>query len=287
MASIRGDFGKAAKSGMLSFQDIIMSVTGILIVISLLLALDIDQQPYELSRTGVSGDTDSPVASQAELSEVLDKLVRAETQLEELTVTEQTIESEGALKAEISRLEEEIARLAAKSSNQKMETDDVDSEILAKGVEIVRITSEIEELRKRLEDASGVVDEVSPRLRELENKVKQAESAVAAARLKGLKVKLVPEQSDTTKEPIIVDLSRTRALVMRFDHPHPVAAANLPEFYRIIEHFEPTKQYFVLFVRPSGADRFEQIRQAIVNSMFEVGYDAVEEDTEILLDKNN
>ena len=287
MASIRGDFGKAAKSGMLSFQDIIMSVTGILIVISLLLALEIDQQPYELSRSGVSGDTDSPVASQAELSEVLDKLVRAETRLEQLRAAEQTIESEAELKAAISRLEEEVARLAAKSSNQSLATGDTDGNLLAKGVEIVRITSEIEELRKRLDDATAVVDEESPRLRELEDKVKQAEAAVAAARLKGLKVKLVPEQSDTSKEPIIVDLSRTRAHVMRFDHPNPVSATNLPEFYRIIERFEPTKQYFVLFVRPSGADRFEQIRQAIVNSKFEVGYDAVEEDTEILLDKKN
>lgn len=287
MASIRGDFGKAAKSGMLSFQDIIMSVTGILIVISLLLALEIDQQPYDLSRSGVSGDTDSPVASQAELSEVLDKLVRAETRLEQLRAAEQTIESEAELKAAISRLEEEVARLAAKSSNQRVASGDTDGNLLAKGVEIVRITSEIDELRKRLDDASAVVDEESPRLRELEDKVKQAEAAVAAARLKGLKVKLVPEQSDTTKEPIIVDLSRTRALVMRFDHPKPVPATNLPEFYRIIERFEPTKHYFVLFVRPSGADRFEQIRQAIVNSKFEVGYDAVEEDTEILLDKKN
>ena len=64
-------------------------------------------------------------------------------------------------------------------------------------------------------------------------------------------------------------------------------ATDLPEFYRIIEQFEPTKQYFVLFVRPSGAGRFKQIRQAIVNSKFEVGYDAVEEDTKILLDKKN
>jgi hypothetical protein len=287
MASIRGDFGKAAKSGMLSFQDIIMSVTGILIVISLLLALEIDQQPYELSRSGVSGDTDSPVTSQAELSEVLDKLVRAETRLEQLRAAEQTIESEAELKAAISRLEEEVARLAAKSSNQRVASGDTDGNLLAKGVEIVSITSEIEEIRKRLDDASALVDEESPRLRELEDKVKQAEAAVAAARLKGLKVKLVPEQSDTTKEPIIVDLSRTRALVMRFDQPKPVPATNLPEFYRIIERFEPTKHYFVLFVRPSGADRFEQIRQAIVNSKFEVGYDAVEEDTEILLDKKN
>gem|GEM_PF-3495153 len=44
---------------------------------------------------------------------------------------------------------------------------------------------------------------------------------------------------------VIVDLSRTRALVMRFDSPDPKPAANLPEFYRIIEHFDPTKHYFV------------------------------------------
>jgi len=264
-----------------------MSVTGVLIVISLLLAIEIDRQPNEASPTGVSGDTDAPIASQAELSEVLDQLVRAETELELLRASEQSKVSESELEASIARLEEEVARLMSKSSVQRGSEEGADKELLAKGVAIVSITSEIEELRKKLEEAAGVVSEQAPQLRDLEAKVKQAEASVAAARLKGLKVRLVPEQSDTTKEPIIVDLSRTRAVVMRFDSPKPITAANLPEFYRIIERFEPTKQYFVLFVRPSGAGRFEQIRQAIVNSGFEVGYDAVEEDTEILLDKKN
>lgn len=264
-----------------------MSVTGILIVISLLLAIEIDRQPIEARATGVSGDADTSIASQTELSEVLDKLVRAETELEQLRASEQSRESESELKASIARLEEEVARLMSKSSVQRDSTEGTDQELLTKGVAIVRMTSEIEDLRKRLEAVSGVVSEQAPQLRGLETVVKEAEASVAAARLKGLKVRLVPEQSDTTKEPIIVDLSRTRAVVMRFDNPNPISAVNLPEFYRIIEQFEPTKQYFVLFVRPSGAGRFKQIRQAIVNSKFEVGYDAVEEDTEILLDKKN
>jgi hypothetical protein len=287
MGSIRGDFGKPTKSGFLSFQDIIMSVTGILIVISLLLAIEIDRQPIEARATGVSGDADTSIASQTELSEVLDKLVRAETELEQLRASEQSRESESELKASIARLEEEVARLMSKSSVQRDSTEGTDQELLTKGVAIVRMTSEIEDLRKRLEAVSGVVSEQAPQLRGLETVVKEAEASVAAARLKGLKVRLVPEQSDTSKEPIIVDLSRTRAVVMRFDNPNPISAVTLPEFYRIIEQFEPTKQYFVLFVRPSGAGRFKQIRQAIVNSKFEVGYDAVEEDTEILLDKKN
>lgn len=287
MGSIRGNFGKPEKSGLLSFQDIIMAVTGILIVISLLLAIEVDRQPNVAGSTGVSGDADTSIASQAELSEILDKLVRAETELEQLRTSEQSRESEGELKASIDRLEEEVVRLMSKSSSQRGQADGVDEELRAKGIAIVRMTSEIEEVRKRLEEASGVVNEQAPQLRGLETKVKQAEASVAAARLKGLKVRLLPEQSDTTKEPIIVDLSRTRAVVMRFDSPKPITAVNLPEFDRIIENFEPTKQYFVLFVRPSGAGRFEQLRQAILSARFEVGYDAVEEDTEILLNKKN
>lgn len=287
MGSIRGNFGKPEKSGLLSFQDIIMAVTGILIVISLLLAIEVDRQPNVARSTGVSGDADTSVASQAELSEILDKLVRAETELEQLRTSEQSRESEGELKASIDRLEEEVVRLMGKSSSQRGQADGVDEELRAKGIAIVRMTSEIEEVRKRLEEASGVVNEQAPQLRGLETKVKQTEASVASARLKGLKVRLLPEQSDTTKEPIIVDLSRTRAVVMRFDSPKSITAVNLPEFRRIIEDFEPTKQYFVLFVRPSGAGRFEQLRQAILSARFEVGYDAVEEDTEILLNKKN
>jgi len=43
----------------------------------------------------------------------------------------------------------------------------------------------------------------------------------------------------------------------------------------------------VIFVRPSGADRFEQIRQAIVNLRFEVGYDAIEEDTKLMFNEKD
>ncbi len=264
-----------------------MSVTGILIVISLLLAIEIDKQPNEARFAGFSGDVDSPTASQAELSEVLDKLVRAETELEQLRTSEQSRESESEIKASIDRLEEEVVRLMSKSSTQRGPAEGVDEKLRAKGVAIVRMTSEIEELRKRLEEVSGIASGQAPQLRGLEIKVKQAEASVAVARLKGLKVRLLPEQSDTTKEPIIVDLSQTRAVVMRFDSPKPITAANPPQFHRIMEQFEPTKQYFVLFVRPSGAGRFEQIRKTMVNAGFEVGYDAVEEDTELLLNKKN
>lgn len=285
MSSIRGDFGKARKSGMISFQDIIMAVTGILIVIALLLALEIDRHPNEIVIVGISGDADVPTSSQAEVSEVLDKLVSAETKLEQLRAAELSMKSESELEASIIRLEEEVRRLMSNSTRSEVTAGDTNEDLVAKGVAIARARSEIEELRKRLDEATTVVNGESPLLRELEMKVRQAESAVAAARLKGVKIRLVPEQSDTTKEPIIVDLSRTRALVMRFDNPAPITAENLPEFYRIIDRFKPNNQYFVIFVRPSGATRFEQIRQAIVNSGYEVGYDAIEEDTEILLDK--
>lgn len=69
--------------------------------------------------------------------------------------------------------------------------------------------------------------------------MKEAEAAVVAARLKGLKVTLVPEQSDTTKGPVIVDLSRTHAILRRFDAPTAIVAGNIQEFEKIIGRFKP------------------------------------------------
>jgi hypothetical protein len=72
---------------------------------------------------------------------------------------------------------------------------------------------------------------------------------------------------------------------MRFDQGQLIEVATLDGFYSQIRKFRKQDQYIVLYFRPSGAARFEELRQAVKNSGFEVGYDAIDEDAELALGK--
>ncbi len=84
---------------------------------------------------------------------------------------------------------------------------------------------------------------------------------------------------------IIVDVGEIRLKIMRFDKPQPIELKSLQDFYAQVKNFRKQDQYFVLYFRPSGAARFEELRQAVKNSGFEIGYDAIDEDAELSLGK--
>ncbi len=147
-----------------------------------------------------------------------------------------------------------------------------------------------EEIRQTEEAVTRFTEsatESSRKMQDLESKVRELEAAVIAARDKSRGLRLIRELSDTTKEPIIVDVGEKSLKVMRFDKPNVIEATTLKDFYQIIRGFRKQDQYFVLYFRPDGASRFEELRQAVRNSGFEVGYDAISQDADIALGKGD
>lgn len=264
-----------------------MAVTGILVVIALMLALQIDRVPESFDPDHVSNDSDPLAFDRADLELLEQSLANLKEQLEILQSATRKTESEAELQMEIARLEDRIlANTPQQESEKLIESTPLESEEnKKKAAEIIRLREEIRECESVIAESATSAEDASNKMKEAEQKVKAMEAEVAAARIKNKSIRLIRELSDTTKEPVIVDVSRKSLRLLRFDQPKVVSAASLNEFYTEIKKFRKEDQYFVLYFRPSGASRFEELRQAVKNSGFEVGYDAIPEDAELALGK--
>jgi hypothetical protein len=287
MKSIRGSLGGAPKSNFFSFQDIIMSVTGILIVIALMLALQIDKLDGSPEPSEISGDAEPATASLTELRDLESEILKMKTVLEDSRNLDRKTGTVSEIQAEIARLEEQIISLSGSGdaapstlpSPLKLE------ELKSQAAEIIRLRHEIEIAKTKLSELGPAVQQTTRNAVELERKVKLAEASVAQIRLESKKLKLIRELSDTTKEPVIVDVSERQIRVMRFDKPGTATMDSTDEFQRSLKSYRKEEQYFVLYFRPSGAARFESLRQAVKDAGFEVGYDAVDENSDLSLGK--
>lgn len=273
------------KSNFFSFQDIIMSVTGILIVVALMLALQIDRVTNTSPSQGISSDADPAATRGAELETLEENVATLKRQLEVLQGAARKTESEAELMAEVALLEERILGLSSRNSvarNNGMAMADL-AKIKTKAAEILRLREEIRQCEEAITQFSEAATDASIRMRELEQKVKELEAAAIAARIKSGNLRLIRELSDTTKEPIIVDVGETSLKLMRFDQAQVIEVTSMEDFHRVIRKFKKQDQYFVFYFRPDGASRFVELRQAVRDAGFEVGYDAITEDSELTL----
>ncbi|MEO8615455.1 MAG: hypothetical protein ABI600_09960 [Luteolibacter sp.] len=289
MNTIRGSLGGVPKSNFFSFQDIIMSVTGILIVIALMLALQIDRVTESPDHKQISGDSEPADVNQHDLETLQIKMQEMKEHLELLQSASRKTESESEIKTQIAKLEDQISGMVSRpQSDARTPLDSTPiASVKSKAVEILRLREEIKECEDAILRSSHSAGLASGKMMELEQKVRELEAMIAAARLENKKLRLIRGLSDTTKEPVIIDVGEGRMRIMRFDKPQPIELKSLQDFYVQIKNFRKQDQYFVLYFRPSGAARFEELRQAVKNSGFEVGYDAIDEDAELSLGKED
>ena len=270
-----------------------MSVTGILIVIALMLALQIDKvteatSDHQSSTTNlVSNDKDPSSSSPEELIRLEKELLAKKNLLVEIRDASQSNESENQIEQEILKIEEQITRLSKpdREAESTIPFSGKWEEIQKRYAEISRLRQEIKTQEEILGTLTPKVENSTKKQIEMEGDVKEKEAAVVQLRLEKNKLQLIRELSDTTKEPVIVDVSQNKIILMRFDKPEPLEMPSEESFKRYLKTCNAEDQYFVLYFRPSGASRFESLREIVKAAGFELGYDATEETTNLSLGK--
>lgn len=264
-----------------------MSVTGILIVIALMLALQVDRVTQTSSSNGISSDSDQLAARSEDLETLEQTLASLKEQLENLQSSARKTDSEAELNSQIARLEERVLSLSVKSSSVKSNNVNTAefSEVKTKATEILRLREEIKKHEEAIAQLSEQAINSGDIMRKLEQKVKEMEAAVINARLKSRNMRLIRELSDTTKEPIIVDVTKTKIRLMRFDQAQVTEVDTNDQFREAITKFRKQDQYFVFYFRPDGTSRFSSLRDIVKNAGFEIGYDAIAEGADLSLGK--
>lgn len=259
-----------------AFQDIITSVIGILIIITLMLSLQLDKV------SGISTDDETPASGalkqKVELALREAAALRAEADRRRAA---QTVNPDTA-PAEAAALRRQIAAFMAGNSElderAASSTNAARNEIWAAQAAALRANLlAAAEKRHALRQQAAALQ---TKMNSAETAVKEAEAALLAAQDRKNVLRLIPEKSSTSKEPVLVSVTGGGFTMMRFDKPGVFAGGTHGDFGRALAKLSNLNQYLVFYFKPTGANHFDTFRDAARSSGFEIGYDVIGEQIE-------
>ena len=238
---------------LFSFQDIITSLTGIMIFFLLLLSLNILE---------VAQKTQDASPLHQELAQIKEKNKILQKHIDEISrdlksykrrVKNAQQKDESALVLERYRLEKESRRL--KNLDREL------AEQIAREKErLARLEKQNQQLRKTREEIEREVRQNQELTRQIEQKRQQIEKTrkMIERRRKEVQVTL---DAGINKIPILIECSRDRICIRnteddanrRFNRSGPDIPSFLKEVFSYLKNFSPQKYYFVFLIKPSAA----------------------------------
>ncbi|HRU05309.1 MAG TPA: hypothetical protein P5137_05990 [Candidatus Brocadiia bacterium] len=255
MRSRRG--GDSAPLSLFSFQDIITTVSGIMLLVMLMLALEVVARP-----AGKPAPAALPKAatSAEEVERLRQEIAQARREVEQAA----KLNLDDA-PAKVARLEQEMAKTRERTAqlNAAAEASRQRAEAAARAAaqarqEEERLKAELEGLRKRLDE------------QEAQNRVHYTFAR------------------ETNKTPVLVECSasgiavrvagKTPQVVSFVDASSPHYQSSLRRFQAWARGRSPAREAFIVLVKPSAAGYAQEVIDALKQSGFDVGHEPLEED---------
>ncbi|MBI4327671.1 MAG: hypothetical protein HY674_20765 [Chloroflexi bacterium] len=268
-----------------AFQDIVTSVTGILILMTLILTLYLNSSALLSEMAALE-----PTPLQRKLAQALEQVGRLNAQNEALQqnlATAAATPDTNRLQADIETLQQQITR--ASSSLTRAQTRLTEQQQAEREKEttlgLADLGQHAEEIKQEIQTLRQTNQAAQVEIKDLEKRNQQIEAKAEKARQGAPKLWLVPEADVSGKEPLLVTVSGAKIVCERFDKPEARKEMPAAEGDRLFADFlnglQPAKDYLVFYVRPSGIGLFKRCRSTARNAGFDVGYDAVEENKQI------
>jgi len=257
---------------LFSFQDIIMSVTGIMILVTLILALELiqyketsqDQRTRELVHSLQDAVADAQqwqeavLRNQARMKELQDSLSRGATRLSELAGID------------LRRLRDEVADLEQQNENLDRELTDLERQS--------REAERQEEETKRLQEELA---EGEPALEQLIEEIQQKRESLEE--LKKSKRVIYNRSPGDEKTPWLVEITDAELIAAEAGMSgRPQTFSEVPAFAVWLAQRDPNAEYFVLLVKPEGIAKYAAARQVLRRGGFDMGYDLLAADQEAI-----
>jgi len=278
---MRGRFQRGKIGGVspfFAFQDIVTSAMAVLIAIVMLLALYLGGPS-----SSTSGEPEG-AALRAELQRLLNELTRINQEVRRAQELGGIAgQNPALLKGEIEALRGEAQALEQKSRGAREQLDKLkmtDSSGVVQG-ELDKRRAAIAAASAHLREIEQAASRSRGAMNRMEEEARSKEAALLAERAKKNQLWLIPDRSQTSKEPVLAVVSANELTVQRFDRPEKetVRGSDVPgKFGAVLTNYSRLDQYFVFYFRPSGAEHFSKLVDKAKEAGFEVGYDAIAED---------
>ncbi len=271
-----------SKISFFAFADIITAVSGMLIFITLLLATDLGRPTDNRSQASAALDQ--------QLNETLTREAAADAEnqnLQQLLATANTAPDPDKLEADIARLRAALADEQSKHAGltEQLAASKSSLEQQDKLLGITTVREQIQHGAQELEDLARQDDKIHKDTAVLEQQITGVESKIVKLHSREGQLWLIPDKSQTTKEPVLAIASGSSVRIERFNHPEQAVKFEKSKahsgFEDYLDHIKPGNQYIVFLIRPSGIGMFKDLVEVARKKGFEVGFDALEEDREI------
>lgn len=252
---------------LFSFQDIITSVTGIMILVTLLIALELSQRALDSPRiqtTIVSKQLETAVAeAEEEIRELESQLAERDTKLQELAAYDRRrilAESVDANR-QIEQLEAETIRLASQGEDAQKRKAEMQSREQAKQQDIELV----EELNRKCAELREQIEKLQASNRIIYNPAQGTSKTAWLVELTGQAIRIAP-------------MGRI-APPVEFIAPPGQALA---DFRKWSAGRDNRSEYFVLLIKSSGIELFDQLQDELAKRGFDIGYDVVDEQVTVI-----
>jgi hypothetical protein len=265
--SVRGKRGAAVRVSFFAFQDIITCVSGILLIVTLLMTTMITEEgPAQAS--GAEGD---PARALAEARRELEEANAAAARRAQVAA----MADPSAVRAHAMDLREKVpaARAKAEELERKVAESGMDQASLS--ARIQEAEKELAELDRKKKERASDVDKLAREAKEMETRASNAAN----------EWRLVPKLPGNSKVPVMVVVSASAVTVEEFNKPATrtkLEQAAIPSgFAGVMGKYNPAIHYFVFYIKPSGIENFERLKEQAQQNQFQFGFDALLENVEL------
>lgn len=268
---MRGRFQKSHGSAVsfFAFQDVITATLGFLIIITIFLALNLDEV------MSVS-TTDPHPALTVTLQETLAEIAKLKPGAAMAKLSPH--ENEETVTRMINSLKRSIERLTP-STQPDATQKTTDESLLEREVRIEKqkLLTTLESLKKLLPDSTKLAAAAESELAARESELKKVQSALQQSYDRQNVLRLIPEKSNTNKNPVLVVVDKSGFRIQLFDGSKAQSATSLADMMQTLTTFPSAQHYIVLYFKPSGSLQFDEITRRTRGAGYEIGYDLVPE----------
>lgn len=269
---MRTRFGRQnAGVSFFAFQDIITGTSGFLIVLTLFLALNLDEVLTQGPHAHPFAKRDSDLKSmQAQIQSLKNEVADLQNR---------PADDEATLKRLIGQMQTTIATLETEMKAGLNRASDATARDRELRLTKDQLLTKLERMNASIHEAELLSSGINKDIPDLDKRVLDAQSSLQRIRSRDKVITLIPERDGYKRQPLLIMVQSSLIQLQRPDGAP--AAGSTADFVKYLQAASPKTHFVVFYFKPSGANHFESLTKRARQEGYTIGYDVIPEDAEI------